>query len=1423
MALERFHPAVQHWFTRTFADATAPQRDGWAAIAGGEHTLIAAPTGSGKTLAAFLWAIDQLVRESQNGELPSETRVVYVSPLKALSTDVERNLQRPIAGVRHALEQLGLPDVALSSAVRTGDTPARDRAKMLRSPPHLFVTTPESLYLLLTSEGGRKVLRTAQTVIVDEIHALVGNRRGAHLALSLERLDALAGRRLQRIGLSATQKPIESVASFLVGATNARRTMVDATSTRDFDLSIEVPRSPLEAVMSMETWDEIYDRLTTLALEHRTTLVFVNTRRLAERIARKLAERLGEEQVAAHHGSLARDRRLAAERRLKDGSLRALVATASLELGIDIGNVDLVCQIGSSRSLAALIQRVGRSRHHVGGVPKGRIFPTSRDDLVECAALLRAVRHGELDHTRIPNAPLDVLAQQVVAACASEAWSEDDLFTLVRQAYPYRDLERASFDGVIAMLADGYHIRGGRRSAYLHHDRVNGMVRGRKGARLTALTSGGAIPDTADYAVTIDTDGTVVGTVHEDFAIESMAGDIFQLGNTSWQIVKVDAGRVRVRDAQGQPPTIPFWIGEAPGRTDELSRAVAAVRADLSNEVERVEQATDVAATEFGLDVEASRQLVEYLATSKAALGVLPTQEDVVLERFFDEVGGMQLVLHAPLGSRINRAWGLALRKRFCQRFNFELQAAASDDAIVLSLGPTHSFPLEDVFHYLHSSSVRDVLIQAMLVAPMFAVRWRWNASRALAVPRFRSGKKVAPQLQRMQSDDLMALLFPDQVACAENLAGPREIPEHPLVVQTIDDCLTEAMDIEGLERILQAIEDGTIRTHARDLTEPSPMAQEILNARPYAFLDDAPLEERRTQAVMARRWLDPAKASDLGALDLEAIERVRREAWPACSDPETLHDGLMQLGIAHPHELSGPDGTSFFDPAWLATLRNGGRIVPVTVAGRSMWTATERAAEIRAALSPYGAAEIEALPAPFDTHAGTAESALVELVRDTLACHGPTTVEFLAQRLGLASEVLPAPLAALEAEGSVLRGRFTPGEASEEWCERGLLARIHRYTLGRLRREISPVAPQDFQRFLQRWQHVEPEYRLEGPAGLAEVLRQLEGFEAPAATWEADLLPVRLEDHQRAALDALCLSGQVTWLRLTPPAGPAVNPIRSTPISFVAREHVHHWADHETPSASLGAFAAAVHAALLQHGACFHRDLSRITGLLGSQLDEGLGELVARGMVSSDSFAGMRALLTPDRERGSWRNPLHGTMETAGRWSLVTRLELCDSDRETSEESVARTLLRRYGVVMPRILVRERRAPPWRRLIRVFRRLEARGEIRGGRFVEGCSGEHFALPEAVEMLREIRRSPPSEQLVALSTADPLCLSGILDGHHRLPPRRKDRVLYRDGALVAVRTGGHVEWLAEMEPAPKWRGQTMLERYARFRNAAAHG
>ena len=1429
----QFHPAVAQWFEQTFRSPTQPQARGWPAIQSGRHVLISAPTGSGKTLAAFLASLDVLFREGIEAELPDETQIVYVSPLKALSNDVRKNLQEPLAGIRASLHETEGREIDVRAEVRTGDTTAAQRQALIKKPPHILVTTPESLYLLLTSDSGRGMLSNVRTLIVDEIHAVVDDRRGAHLALSIERLAALTKPPLQRIGLSATQKPIEEVARFLVGTRavdergNPDCAIIDIGHRRELDLAIEIPKSPLEAVMSNEVWEEVYHRLAELIQTHRTTLVFVNTRRMAERVTHHLSELLGADAVASHHGSLSAKLRLDAEDRLKQGELRALVATASLELGIDIGSVDLVCQLGTTRAIATLLQRVGRAGHKRSGLPKGRIFPLSRDELAECAVLLRSVRRGELDRLLIPEKPLDVLAQQTVAATSGEDWDEARFFELVRAAWPYRNLTREEFDSVVKMLAEGFSTKRGRRAALIHHDAVNHRLRGRRGSRLIALTSGGAIPDNADYRVVLDPSETFVGTVNEDFAVESLAGDIFQLGNAAWRILRVNSGVVRVEDAKGQPPSIPFWLGEAPARTSELSQAVSDLRTEIQMLLAEGKNISEWLVKEIHLPTPAAEQIADYFANTYRALGAIPSQQTLVMERFFDESGGMQLVLHSPFGNRINRAWGLALRKRFCRSFNFELQAAATDDAIVISLGTQHSFPLEEVFRYLNSKTVRDLLVQALLDAPMFTIRWRWNATRSLAVPRFRGGSKIAAPLQRMESENLLAAVFPDQLACLEHIVGDRQIPDHPLVKQTIDDCLTEAMDIDGFQEVLRKIERGEIRCIAHDLPEPSPLAGEILNARPYAFLDNAPLEERRTQAVYTRRASERNGSDGLGVLDATAIQKVKTQAWPEATNADELHDALMLLSVMTDAEIGRTvsirheeNGVSV--EQLIKELVASKRATRMRLAEKTFWVAAERLSMLRTAYSQL-ALEPE-LSAPESAQRQTWEraDAIRELLRGRMEVCGPVTTNELTDILNLSHSEIDAALLALEAEGFVLRGKFHPNAVEQEWCDRRLLARIHRLTIDRLRAEIQPVSPQDFFRFLFAWQRADAEHRVEGPEGLQAVLEQLDGCELPLASWESAVLSARVAEYDPEWLDRLCFSGRVGWGRLSAlqnSKARAFAPLRTSPIALYQRENLQDWLHlaQSTSAAELPAGGQTVFDALACGGALFFTELVRRTGLLPSQVEEALSELAALGFVTSDSFDGLRALLIPSNKRPTFgrnvgkrrRKTNLASIEFAGRWSLLRRQVASESQpsgngaltntapRDAAVEKFARVLLRRYGVVFRRLLERESFKVTWYELGRLYRRWEARGEIRGGYFVGGVSGEQFALPEAIGLLRSIRKASPKDELITLSAADPLNLQGILTPGSRIAALTANRVLVRDGLPVAALEGGEIRRLSD--------------------------
>lgn len=1380
-----FHPVVREWFETRFGAPTEAQALGWPAIESGRDTLIAAPTGSGKTLAAFLLCIDRLFQSALRGELPQSAQVVYVSPLKALSNDIHRNLAVPLQQITELAHDKGLPVPDIRIAVRTGDTPAHERQATARRPPHIWITTPESLYILLTSESGRRGLSGVHTVILDEIHSIAGNKRGSHLALSVERLCELAGSPIARIGLSATMKPLEEVAGFLVGTRGLdgsgrpRCTVIDTGHLREMDLQVEMPEGELGPIATHELWDETLERVAALIRLHRTTIVFVNTRRLVERVSHLLAQKIGEENVVAHHGSLSRKTRMKAEERLKHGDVQVCVATSSLELGIDIGAIDLVCQIGSPRSINILLQRVGRSGHSHGGLPKGRIFPLTRDELIECAGLVYGVRKAELDRLHIPAWPLDVLCQQIVAMCAAEEWDYDDLFRVVRGAYPYRELPRERFDAVVKMLSEGLSTRLGRRSAYLHYDAVHGRLRGRRGARLAAITSGGAIPDNADYDVISEPDGTYVGSVNEDFAVESMAGDVFLLGNTSWRIRRVEKGRVRVEDARGQAPNVPFWLGEAPARTPELSSFVSTVREEIALRLPDREECLGWLTEAVGLPLAGAEQACEYIAEGRRVLGLVPSQRHVVAERFFDETGGMQLVLHAPFGARINKAWGLALRKRFCRSFDFELQASATDDGITLSLGPQHSFPLSDLLLFLRPQNVEEALVQAVLASPIFVTRWRWTLTRSLALLRFSGGKRVPAPIQRMRADDLLAAIFPAQAQCQDNRTTPDvEVPDHPLLFETLRDCLNEAMDVDGLRQVLGKIQRGEIAFSGRDTPMPSVFAHQVLNAMPYAFLDDAPLEERRARAVVLRRAL-PERADDLGRLDPEAIRSAAEDAWPPVRDPDELHDALIGWVLFPENETHRlPEQAS----EWFDSLVGEQRAFRLETRGGRYWAASEACSLVSA-----GAGEIS-------------EEGLAAVVRGWVETSGPVTAVELARMLGFPAGDVRAALIRLEAEGLVLQGCFSE-KGEEEFCDRRILARIHRATIAHLRREIEPVPSALFLRFLFEWQHVAPGTQLEGLHGVLEAIDQLQGFETAAAAWEDEILRARVADYDPSFLDSLCLGGDVVWgrwrRRQTQAEVPSRRPglTRAAPLGLGLREDMP-WLLDPVPAdeTALSAAARDVLEFMRKRGASFFPEIVAGARRLPAEVEDALWQLVAAGLVTADSFAALRSLVSGETRKVDHPRRRRAPRRTReGRWSLLERVETVPGSQA---DFWARQYMRRYGIFCRELLQRESSAPPWRELLQVLRRSEARGEIRGGRFIAGLNGEQFALPEAVEALRGLRRREGRGQFLRLSACDPLNLAGILTPGPRIAAIFGNRIVCRDGVPVAAVENGVIRILS---------------------------
>jgi len=1286
-----FNPIINQWFTQTFKQPTPVQAASWEQIATGQDVLLSAPTGSGKTLAAFLSAIDQLF--VAGADQTTGLKVVYVSPLKALSNDININLQQPLA----AINQLATGGTQITSAVWTGDTESYQREKIKKQPPHILVTTPESLFNILTSKAGREMMGGVETVIVDEIHALAPNKRGAHLLLTLMRLEALTYKRPQRIAISATQRPIEKMQHYVLHPEHS--VAVNLGHKRDMSLSIELPESPLAAIMSNEQWGEIYQQLAEQIKAHKTTLVFVNNRRLAERVAKHLAERVGEEWVTAHHGSLAKEHRLQAEQALKAGKLKAIVATASLELGIDIGDVDLVCQLGSPGSVQAFLQRVGRSGHGVDRTPKGQIYPLTIDDLLEATAMLKAIDNDALELTAFPHQPLDVLAQQIVAEVSQRPWPAKQLHQLMTGASIYKDLSAEAFQQVVQMLADGYSGRSTFKKALIFYDETTDEIRPRKAAALTALLNGGTIPEQFDYDVRLMPDDLKIGTLNEDFSFESIPGDIFQLGNHSYRILKVQTGTVFVEDAAGQPPNIPFWFGVQMWRSDVLSEAVSDLRAELN------ELLTQPAAElDWPVGPEGQAQLSNYAIKTQDVLGLMPTQKDIVVERFFDGNNDMHLVIHSVYGSRVNRAWGLALRKKFCRQFNFELQAAALEDALILSLSSTHSFELSTIKSYLNAEGVREVLIQALLDTPFFVTQWRWNASVALAVKRRKGGKKIIPQFQRNEAEDLVAEVFPEQIACAENIAGNRTVPDHPLVTQTLIDCTEGIMDVNKLADILRGLDTGDINIHYIDSPTPSPTSLAIINARNYAFLDEAPAEERRTLAVHTQS-LDQSFASN--DISPAAAAAFNRSIQPKIRDLDELQEWVMFCGLLWPDEAEPyQEG--------LEQLLAAGRLHQINHQGTRLI---------------YSAKFAELVTAMCTRPAEINETAFESMVSNRLTLSGLVDFSELHKRLPVAASLLLQALMRLETQGVA----FQFGQ--DQWIERHHLARLRQTQLSQQRRRDKTLSADAYQDFIHDWQYLsQPANGLEG---LAQVLRQWQGFATPATDWEEQVIKPRVQDYHGMMLDMLCQSGQFIWKRAQAKlVSDDLNQMTIQKIRFTFLEN--HWA-HLFPAAvnlqQLNIKARMVIEILGQSGAQFFRELQAQTGLMPVEMEQVLIHLIKQGLVVADGFQALRVFSQSpaDRRRQlikakKYANNL-GYLEMMGRWSLIEQ-------KPADPRAYIQMMINRYGFLSYDIWSQESMPVKWRQASFELQKMEARGEILAGRFIENMEGMQYALPAAYQKIQ---------------------------------------------------------------------------------------
>ncbi|PYN05343.1 MAG: hypothetical protein DME07_00195 [Candidatus Rokuibacteriota bacterium] len=1322
-----FLPFVRCWFEDTFAQATRPQIEGWDAIASGRDTLIVAPTGSGKTLAAFLWALDHLHRLGLERRLEDRVYVVYVSPLRALNNDIEKNLRAPLAGIRAAAaaEGIKLPEVRV--AVRTGDTLAPQRQAMTRRPPHVLITTPESLYILLTSERFRPAFAHTRFLIVDEIHALMGSKRGAHLALSLERLQALVeaggGARPQRIGCSATVSPIESALAFLTGATARDPITIDAGFTRDLDLQIVAPVDDFLTSESDMVWEATLQQIAELVQAHRTTLVFAQSRRAAERLARDLNDRITDGRVAAHHGSLSRRARLEAENRLKQGELRALVATSSLELGIDVGAIDLVVQLQSPRNIAAALQRVGRAGHLLSRTSKGRIIVTRGEELLEAAAVARSIKERQLDRVVMPEAPLDVLAQQVVAAVAAESLTVDVLHARFKNAAPYRNLGREELVAVVRSLAEPLPAEVKGAAPRILWDRVNDRLHARRGSRFLALTSGGTIPDNGLYDVFVAETDLKVGTLDEEFVTESLPGDVFLLGSHAWKIVKVRSDRVLVEDAQGMSPTIPFWKGEHPSRSWELGLAVGRLRRDAAERLDApdfVAWATDAC----GLDARAAGAMRAWLVKAGEILDGVPDDQGIVVESFSDEMGGRHAMIHAVFGMRINGAWGMVLREKLRRVFGIVAEASHVDDGILLSFAPGQVPPAPERLVTLVAPEEVDTLLgRALIGTPLFATRFRHCAIRALFIPRMSRGQRTPAYLQRLKADALL-----------ESVGGQ---PEFPVVAETLRECFNDALDVTRLKRLLERLHDGEMWRRHVDTPLPSPFVYPLLLAWDWAYLGAGHAEERRSDAVTMRKAWSVA-AGPLRPEIVAAVEAELQKTSPdrRARDANELAGILDDLGDLTAAEIAA----RALDDAegMIAALAAEHRVLVLEFpSGRKAWAGATDA-------TLYGS---------LATDAGL-ERVTLRLLRT----RGPVTAAWLAERYGLPADAATGVLERLAARGLVRRGAFLAEAPAPQYVHIAVLDEIQRRQV-HARRVPRPVASaEQFSAFLLRRHHLHPDHRLAGPPGVLASLELLQGEELPVRVWEQDLLPARVENYEREWLDRLGLAGEMAWTVFDKAPGERG---RSPRVGAALRENIGWLRENGSPPPELDARVKNVFLHLQLRGASFAQDLGRATGLSTPDVLAALWELFWAGLVTPDTFSAIVAGVTParrPRESNSARRRRRGQsrgvlsqLPVVGRWSV-----LGDDERlspEEREEARAQLLLARFGVV-----ARELARGDWATMRHTLLRMEYGGEVVRGYFVQGLSGEQYALADALADLdAPARRAEPH---VLVNMVDPANLWG---------------------------------------------------------------